>query len=227
MLFVKMKHTNEFITRTLTTLVLFALLGLVTLYLPPIAFSLLLILTALLVAREWLALCTKANIRFLWLLTPLYPFLPLAILAWLNNDTTYHPLIFPLLAITALHDIASYIVGKSCGKHLLLPAISPKKTYEGAVGGLGAVSVLVLLSASYSHANYSLLAIAGISIAWSLCALVGDLFESFLKRKAEIKDSGNLLPGHGGILDRLDSILFVSLFAYALRATLLPLFIVS
>ncbi len=220
----KMNNTHEFLIRTATTLVLFACLWTVAFQLSTTAFFCLLIGVSILIAREWLALCTKTTIPFLWTLTPIYPFGPLILLGLLNSSSHYHLLIFPLFAITALHDIGSYIFGKSLGKRVLFPSISPKKTYEGALGGLCTVFALLLICAKYSQTHYTIVALISICIAWSLCALCGDLFESWLKRKANLKDSGNLLPGHGGILDRFDSVFFVSVFVYVWRDALLQLF---
>ncbi len=109
-------------------------------------------------------------------------------------------------------DTFAYFVGRACGKHKFSPALSPKKTVEGFIGGLvGAIVV----GAVFGHwLSYSWLqgAIVG-AIAGSLGPL-GDLFESGLKRELGIKDFGNIMPGHGGALDRFDSLMFVAPAAY-------------
>lgn len=104
-------------------------------------------------------------------------------------------------------DTGAYFAGRACGKHLLLPSVSPKKTVEGAIGGL----LLSLLVASVwclilrvPFASWFM--IMGLSIMTVLFSVVGDLLESMLKRQIGIKDIGNYLPGHGGLLDRIDSI---------------------
>lgn len=131
----------------------------------------------------------------------------------------------PLLLIGFLlllwtNDSGAYLVGKAIGRHKLLPAVSPGKTWEGLVGGIA-----LALGAAY-----------GLAIAWpqvlpasewmmmalvtSLSATLGDLFESAIKRAAGVKDSGRLMPGHGGALDRFDGFLFAAPAAYLLLEAL-------
>ena len=112
------------------------------------------------------------------------------------------------MAVVWVADIAAYFSGRAFGKHKLAPSISPGKTWEGALGAVLAVliygfGVLVALGASNPHGA---LTVALALVAWTAISIVGDLFESLLKRQAGIKDSGNILPGHGGILDRIDSL---------------------
>ncbi|MDR1935050.1 MAG: phosphatidate cytidylyltransferase [Candidatus Accumulibacter sp.] len=113
-----------------------------------------------------------------------------------------------VMAIVWLADIAAYFSGRALGRHKLAPAISPGKTWEGAAGGVLAVVAAGLLFAYGAPGGFSghpgvlvllLAALVAVSIA-------GDLFESLLKRQAGLKDSGNMLPGHGGVLDRIDSL---------------------
>jgi phosphatidate cytidylyltransferase len=120
--------------------------------------------------------------------------------------------LFLVVGATWVMDIAAYVVGKAIGRHKLCPTISPGKTIEGAIGGLlGAVAVAwamgtwLGLSATQAVLLGALLGIGG---------QAGDLFESLLKRRAGVKDSGTLLPGHGGVLDRFDSLLFNAPIAY-------------
>jgi len=101
-------------------------------------------------------------------------------------------------------DIGGYLFGKSFGKHKIFPVTSPKKTYEGLFGSLS----LLLLTQSFSwyfFDIFSLIELLAISILIFVGSIYGDYFESFFKRKYHCKDSGNLIPGHGGLLDRLDS----------------------
>ncbi|MBL8048670.1 MAG: phosphatidate cytidylyltransferase [Chthonomonas sp.] len=105
-------------------------------------------------------------------------------------------------------DSAGYFVGRAIGKHKLAPVISPKKTWEGAIANfLACVGVCAWLGTSYGVATPVWVCAA---FATGIFGQAGDLFESWLKRKRDLKDSGSLLPGHGGILDRIDSILFAA-----------------
>jgi len=115
-----------------------------------------------------------------------------------------------------ISDTSAFFVGRAWGKHLMAPAISPKKTWEGALGGLVAsiiVSIILGIVISLPF-TYWQVALAGCVI--SIIAQVGDLVESMLKRNAGLKDSGTLVPGHGGILDRIDSFIFTGALVYYL-----------
>ncbi len=109
-----------------------------------------------------------------------------------------------LVIVVALTDTAAYFVGKAIGKHPFCP-VSPKKTWEGVVGG---VIVATIAGAFYGHGFVSFALALFISFVVSVASIFGDLFESFLKRNAGVKDSGNILPGHGGVLDRVDGYMF-------------------
>lgn len=106
-------------------------------------------------------------------------------------------------------DTGAYVVGKSIGRHKLAPRISPSKTREGAVGGwaVGAAAVLALNAAF--DTGVSVATLLPFAVVMPVLAQTGDLFESWMKRRMGVKDASGLLPGHGGFLDRMDSILFV------------------
>jgi phosphatidate cytidylyltransferase len=155
-------------------------------------------------ARKWrlgslpLALATGAVVL-------LPPALALAHLRLLGPWT-----LVAVMAVVWVADIGAYFSGRRFGRHKLAPAISPGKTWEGAIGaGLG---VLAFGYALALHGGLALPLQAGwpglapLLVAYTALSIVGDLFESLLKRQAGIKDSGTLLPGHGGILDRIDSL---------------------
>lgn len=120
-------------------------------------------------------------------------------------------------------DVGAYFAGTFFGKHKLCPTISPKKTVEGAVGGV-VVDVLVMLLCGvlFSQAfyqgqvqvNYLVLLIIG--LFGSVLSILGDLSFSIIKRSCHIKDFGQVIPGHGGILDRFDSVIFTAPFVYLL-----------
>ena len=102
-------------------------------------------------------------------------------------------------------DIGAYFIGKSFGRIKLARLISPNKTWEGLFGGVLGVTLLSIILSNYLPIDS--LVFVSFAIAIGLISVVGDLTFSMLKRNANIKDSGNILPGHGGILDRIDSIL--------------------
>jgi phosphatidate cytidylyltransferase len=113
-------------------------------------------------------------------------------------------------------DTFAYFIGKAVGRHKLAPSISPGKTWEGAFGGLiGAVIISLLFTLSTPlqlPLNYSQAVLLGLLI--SIFGQIGDLVESFFKRRMNVKESGNLMPGHGGLLDRMDSIVFAGIVVY-------------
>ena len=113
-----------------------------------------------------------------------------------------------VLAVTFATDTAAYFVGKAFGSHKLAPNVSPNKTWEGAIGGFcGAVACGVGLEMALGL-NADPLTVALMSAALGVTGQLGDLYESKLKRMAGVKDSGGLFPGHGGILDRMDSLMW-------------------
>lgn len=118
-------------------------------------------------------------------------------------------LIVVMVLIVATADIGAYFSGKTWGRHKLAEVVSPKKTWEGFWGGLCACALLALLLWSQlpsQQAHVSLAAVLVVVLATALASVVGDLTVSMVKREAGVKDSGSLLPGHGGVLDRLDSL---------------------
>lgn len=112
-----------------------------------------------------------------------------------------------------ISDSGAYFAGRFFGRHLLFPSLSPKKTLEGSLGGLLA-TMLVVGFVSYEFLSFGLVKALMIGAGVSLFSQTGDLFESTLKRILDVKDLGHFLPGHGGVLDRVDSLLFTAPAVY-------------
>lgn len=148
----------------------------------------------------------------------------------LNNDGNTYPLdlsegcIFVLLAFACIwaSDIGSYIIGKLVGR-TRLSDISPKKTVEGAVFGLLSCMAVALTGAYYLHWTAWYLTGGALGLMIGVASLLGDLTESMMKRDAGVKDSGQIMPGHGGILDRADSYVFTAPLVYYFATIVLPL----
>ncbi|RAR70608.1 phosphatidate cytidylyltransferase [Flavobacterium aciduliphilum] len=134
---------------------------------------------------------------------------------------SYNPkIIIGLFILIWTNDTFAYLVGKSIGKHKLLERISPKKTIEGFLGGIlfavfaGFLISKFFIQASPKFSNRSILIWCCMALIVGILGTIGDLIESKFKRIAGVKDSGAIMPGHGGILDRLDSVIFVAPFVF-------------
>jgi phosphatidate cytidylyltransferase len=114
-----------------------------------------------------------------------------------------------LLLIVFAGDIGAFAAGALVGRHKINPRLSPKKTWEGALGGL-AGSLVMGYACSYFLPHISLTSLLATALSTGFVAQIGDFFESLIKRVADVKDSGKLMPGHGGVLDRLDGVFFAS-----------------
>ena len=128
-----------------------------------------------------------------------------------DNGEGFLAVIF-LFAVVWTTDIAAYFAGRAIGGPKLMPRVSPNKTWSGAISGTLA-AVVVALALAKVTALTGLFAIAMLAVILSICAQGGDLFESFLKRRFGAKDSGHLIPGHGGLMDRLDGFVTASVVA--------------
>jgi phosphatidate cytidylyltransferase len=160
---------------------------------------------ALAVAWEWTRLVKGAVWGAVWLVSGVvYAGAMFAAPVILRGDAAFGLLAIVLLfAIVWSTDIFGYFGGRAMGGPKLMPAVSPKKTWSGAIAGtLGAMIVAVLVARLFG--SFSTVAMAAVALLLSVCAQAGDLFESWVKRKFGVKDSSHLIPGHGGVMDRLD-----------------------
>jgi phosphatidate cytidylyltransferase len=166
-----------------------------------------------LIALAWVVMFPKGSrllrkALVIKLINGLFLFVPMAIslMALYLQDSV---LVLFLLILIWAADIGAYLAGKSFGKNKLCPRVSPGKTREGVYGGV-ALSQVVAMSYVYiaiqTPSLSDFLIFCFLALVVSIVSVLGDLFESVLKRIAEVKDSGNILPGHGGLLDRIDSL---------------------
>jgi phosphatidate cytidylyltransferase len=209
-------------TRIQSALVLgLAVLGFI--YLGGIPFALLMALAAAIGVYEWgkMVLSGKQYRAILMLFGMLYIGLSVWMMIWLRNGSEYGLYnILTLLLIVWASDISAYFTGKAIGGPKLAPAISPKKTWSGFFGssvGAGIVAAALACpwvlskfgAATIGHMSWAGYAAMGFVLA--MFGQVGDLFISVLKRRYGVKDTGNIIPGHGGVLDRIDALLLVAL----------------
>lgn len=162
--------------------------------------------------RRYPALGAAWNGRWLPALSGLLVLLPgWSALVALREAPQHAVLLLLLLALVAAADIGAYFSGRAFGRHKLAPQVSPNKTWEGFAGGmLGSAVVALLVVATTGLAGAmspaTVLRVLAVALSVAVISVVGDLFESMIKRRAGVKDSGSLLPGHGGVLDRIDSV---------------------
>jgi phosphatidate cytidylyltransferase len=172
-------------------------------------------IVAPLMIGEWLRLTRQRPLARLAFV--LYSIAAVLALLWLRHQPAYgRETILWVLACVWATDIGAYFVGSYAGGARLAPSISPSKTWSGLVGGASATAVVSALCGLAVGAGETLtLALTGVGIA--LVAQAGDLLESAQKRRAGVKDSGRLIPGHGGILDRIDGLMAALVFIALVR----------
>ncbi len=221
----KNSRFKELIKRTFTG-ILIAIVIFYNLLNYPKIFSLLILFSALIILKQELPLiCSNIfnnikynNIKnklFFYFISLFYIIVPFILIIYFELSK-YKILNLYLFSLVFAHDSGSYVFGNLFGYHKLCPKISPKKSIEGAIGGLLSV-IAGFLIFNKLKINISFNQIFIFSLLISILALSGDLLESYLKRLANIKDSGNILPGHGGLLDRFDSILLNTYFLYIIK----------
>ena len=218
-------HKNLFIT--IPAVLLGVLLPMAAFYLPEDAFMLLSSMTAVLMFLLFTVSLfshgklpiEQAGMAFIALVYILWGFALMVLLRRMNNGE--YLFILPFLGAW-VSDTFAYFTGRLLGRHKLIPDVSPKKTVEGAIGGIvfamagfGLFGLIVSLCADVTP-NYPALILLGLPV--SLVSIVGDLFMSLVKRRYNVKDYGRLFPGHGGVLDRFDSVLATATVLYLLCA---------
>ena len=151
-------------------------------------------------------------------LAPVYIGLPLGSLVGVHAMAGREAVLL-LIATVAVSDTAQFYTGRAFGRTPLAPLRSPKKTREGAIGGFIIAPAFLAIAGSYWLPIAPPLWLAALGVGIVMAGIIGDLFESMLKRAADMKDSGALIPGHGGVLDRIDALLFAApVFYFFLRA---------
>ena len=143
------------------------------------------------------------------LLAPFYVGLPLGTMAWIREAKGYPALVW-LIGVIALSDTAQYYVGTMLGRRKLAPVVSPGKTIEGAIGGFVIAPIAGVLIGRWAMPELPMGVTVVLAAGLAMFGMAGDLFESLLKRSAGAKDSSALIPGHGGVLDRIDAYLFAA-----------------
>ena len=143
-----------------------------------------------------------------YLVVPFYLIIHLTVMDYsINSSELFFPKVVGLFLLVWTNDTFAYLTGRLLGKTKLFERISPHKTWEGTIGG-ALFTLLVAFVIGYSTEDMDTVFWLVSAIIIIPCAILGDLFESLLKRSLNIKDSGNILPGHGGILDRFDAVMF-------------------
>jgi len=182
-----------------------------------LVFNMIVVFCFALAFREFIKIVRNFNNRTYWLFFgTIYIFGSMMSLIYLRNIDSLlsSPFTFLLFAGVMINDSMAFIVGKTFGGPKILPTISPKKTYSGLFGGLIGSIVFIYLSEHYFLSGFEFSLTERdqyfLVFVFNIIGFIGDSFESFIKRKANVKDSSGLLLGHGGMLDRLDSLILTT-----------------
>lgn len=175
------------------------------------AFEFMVAIAVVLMAWEWNRLCAGAGNRFLWRAAGVLAIgLPCLALVWLRRDPDFgRQIVFWLFALVWATDIGAYAAGKLIGGPKLAPRISPAKTWAGLIGGVGCAGAVGAVAAVLMGSG-AMVAFVALSACLGAVSQAGDLTESWIKRRFRVKDASNIIPGHGGMLDRVDGLLAAS-----------------
>ena len=199
---------TKFLIKSLTALVFGILFFSSLIFLPKIYFSIILAIIGLICIFEFIRLF-PFNKLWLFLILPIYPIFSFLLMIYMNQLGQKLELFLLFISVFAF-DTGAYLVGINFGKHKI-SKISPNKSWEGFFGGL-VIMFLIVSLVLYVGEHFNFISALLFSALIAIVAQIGDLFESWFKRRARIKDSGILLPGHGGFLDRFDAVIFVAPF---------------
>lgn len=198
---------NSATQRVLSALVLLPLLLALIFWAPDRVFAIVITAAAVIAAME-LRRLVPDSAAFVAMLV-IYVVFPISLLQIIREG--YGPgALMTMIGLIVVSDSAQYYTGRAFGRRKLAPVISPKKTVEGAIGGAVFGTIAGVAFAHYWVPAIPMVWAAVMALLMAVAGMAGDLFESALKRRVGLKDSGNLIPGHGGILDRIDSWLFAA-----------------
>ena len=208
---------NENLKRAISGIIYIAVMWTCTSY-SETTFSLLFAILGIISIYEMWRL-RKGKSKFLALLYILLPFFLIQLFGMKDSNypnTAFDPsLILLILVLTWTFDTFAYLFGVTFGKHKIIPSISPKKSWEGFAGGfIFTIITAYIISEYLSTLNLEIIIVTSILLPFT--ATLGDFIASFYKRQAGVKDSGNLIPGHGGILDRMDAFMITIPMIYIL-----------
>jgi len=208
---------NENLKRAISGIIYIAVMWTCTSY-SETTFSLLFAILGIISIYEMWRL-RKGKSKFLALLYILLPFFLIQLFGMTDSNypnTAFDPsLILLILVLTWTFDTFAYLFGVTFGKHKIMPSISPKKSWEGFAGGfIFTIITAYIISEYLSTLNLEIIIITSLLLPFT--ATLGDFIASFYKRQAGVKDSGNLIPGHGGILDRMDAFMITIPMIYIL-----------
>lgn len=203
--------------RTLTALLLTAVAGF-SIYTGGMMWVLFVSIAALILWQEWYELTRHFSLGWklggvFYVMVPSLSLIALRLYPILPTESLLYTALLPVVAVIAT-DIGAYFAGRIIGGPKLCPKLSPNKTWAGLFGGMKAAAFIGTVFHELTLNHFALLEIIVLCGVLAAVAQAGDIFESFVKRKAGVKDSGKILPGHGGLLDRVDGLMFAAPFFF-------------